>query len=151
MSLAAMQAVDGFCEDISVILYDYECPARRLIQRAICKYAPTLASHVEFVWVEEGPESVKKRGDFHLIISNEVMEHIPNPLYEVRWLRGMCFFGTYLHMSVFFDSSDGHDPQHLDEHHIYRNQNTWCDHVTEIGFALEFIDKNNVVKGWRAV
>ena len=135
-------------EKVTVAFYDALTPSRRLFLHGLVKYAPP--SFVDRVWFCELGQDFEDGGPYAGVISHEVLEHIEDPVGELRRLYASMLPGGVLYMSTFFNSCGGHDPSHLDEHDRFQDTALWFKTVDDCGFRLLDVDPNGCEKIWEA-
>jgi 2-polyprenyl-3-methyl-5-hydroxy-6-metoxy-1,4-benzoquinol methylase len=139
--------IAGICPNAKVHMYDYKVPTRQVLHRAILE-DPYTANIVEPKWIGEY-EFWKADPRYNLVITNEVLEHLIDPELELQHLCESMVPGGILYLSTFFNSCDGHDPQHLDEHAGFQDTVAWFKVVDKCGFDLLECDSNGCEKIFR--
>lgn len=134
----------------NVTVYDYDTPHKQAFLKALGKYGKDRGYVVEAIrFYDAAKYRVDECGQFDLIISQDVLEHVENPVDEVTRLHRALREGGLLLMGTFFNSCNGHDPQHLCEHDRFQDTSLWFSTVESIGLTPIFQDKNGVNKVWR--
>lgn len=134
----------GFSSD----LYDYSTPSRELLRFACRAYQPELNKNVRFLFIGDDTYVGNK---YHLVVSMDVLEHIPNPAAELRRIRASMATDGVLLLGTFFNSCHGHDPSHLVINEHYQDTELWFSEVRNAGFELFAADPRGVPKVFTAV
>jgi len=134
-----------------VVTYDYDIPFRRLFLDALWQLHPELWVTSHFIRPNSLRDYVDKLDHpiYHLVVSNEVLEHVLDPAAEVALLIRMLKPGGFLMMSTFFNSCEGKDPQHLEAHVPYQDSELWFRTVEAFGVERYAQDPRGVYKVWR--
>ena len=136
-----------------VVLYDLKIPPREALSYALKTYARKKLN-CKWVWAPRSlqlPKSIKKDGPFDLVFSEEVMEHLPDPVAELHALADVMKPGGLLHLSTFFNNIEGSNPQHLAQHHCYQDCELWFRQVEAAGFRRYINDPRGVLKVFQRV
>ena len=141
--------VGALYPDSKVVMCDLWCPSRSVIEIAV-KYNDAL-SNIHFAWAYPKRPSLfdlfLERGKgYDLIYSNEVLEHLVDPVYELRRFAACTLPGALLVLSTFFNSCNGFDPSHLDEHAQYQDVDKWFAIVKSTGWEPYANDPRGCLK-----
>jgi len=136
-------------EGFRVIFHDYCTPNRRVIQLGLRSYLPEFADRASFLWV--GKSFVSSEGPYHFAVSTDVLEHVPDPVAELSRIAQSMVPGGILMLGTFFNSCNGHDPSHLDEHARFQDTALWFSEVEKCGFRLYAKDANGCEKVFERV
>lgn len=132
-----------------VAMYDYDTPMRRVVMHGVRKYATDeLNERLVFVPVapsEPAPSFVGFK-PYNFAISMDVLEHIVTPVAELQHIRNSMRHGGILLLGTFFNSCNGHDPSHLDEHEAFQDTRLWFQIVEGVGFKLVGCDPRGCEK-----
>ena len=90
-------------------------------------------------------------GTVHAIHSCEVLEHVVAPEKVAAGFAQMLRPGGLLMLSTFFNSMDGHDPQHLRENEKYQDEGLWFGVLEGLGLRPYWRDPRGVLKIWEKV
>lgn len=131
----------------SVIMYDIYSPTRQVIKNAINKYLQ--GYNVKIIWANE--VDIIDCGIFDVVNSQEVLEHIYDPVNEVIKISNIIVKGGLFHMSTFFDSNNGRDPAHLDENKKFQNSELWFQEVEKCGFKRYGYDPRGHLKIFKRI
>lgn len=123
--------------------YDVDNPFRVFIKAMLAKYAPEVSQRVCHTSPKYRPTPPDS---YHLINSREVMEHLVDPLKELDFLSCIAARGCIMHISTFFNSCDGQDPQHLERHNKYQDSELWFDEIRSRGWVDHADDPRGCLK-----
>lgn len=124
--------------------YDVPNRFRTFILAMLRKYAPELSSRVFRVYPSS--TALLPYEKYNLINSCEVMEHLLDPLKELDFLTRVAANNCIMHMSTFFNSCDGQDPQHLERHNKYQDSELWFDELRKRGWIDYATDPRGCLK-----
>jgi len=96
-------------------------------------------------------ENWLKDNKFHYIINSEVMEHLWNPVEEMRELLAHLYPGGWMYLSTFFNDLGGEDPTHLSHNNKFQDSELWYKELEKIGLYRKIRDENGVWKGFRKI
>jgi len=137
----------------TVKLYDFKLPSRvvcdTVLDRLLMDMEHRLGVLVSWLWADSGPTAYMFSWKYNLVFSQEVLEHLEDPIGELQRLHTYMEPGGILYLSMFFNSCGGHDPQHLDEHEKYQDTELLFSTIDSIGFDLVGKDPNGCEKVWR--
>ncbi len=143
--------------DSFMVCYDHGIPARKLLAKAIDKYLPySVNSRFLFCPVgEDDPfdlsDADQRARKYHYVYTADVLEHLVDPLGEIKKIHDAMVSNGVMYMGTFFDSCQGHDPQHLDEHKAYQDCEHWFTLVEEVGFNRAIADQPSAWKTFTKV
>lgn len=146
MSLAA-----SYLGITKVSVRDYDIPARRLLQHGMASYSKNMYRPYWDLFLDPEEPFVVRDGGYNLVISMDVLEHVADPVLELDRIYKAMAPGGILLLGTFFNSCDGKDPQHLDEHAKYQDTQLWASVVSEIGFRVVGRDPRGVEKVYEKV
>ena len=140
----------------TVVVYDYPNPVLRVLKRLMSSPAYLYSEYrnrIRFHLIPDGQSDAWDTlgGKFHLVRSTEVLEHVTDPIYELTRLRSCMVDGGLMYSSTFFNSCEGQDPSHLDEHKHFQDTELLYKTYEDCGFRLIQRDENGVPKLWEAV
>lgn len=132
-----------------VVMHDWPIPSFNLMA-----YLGSLNFHGHFN--STSPRGTRDIGgaaayEYDAIITMDVLEHVINPIDQLGQLAAQLRKGGRLLMGTFFDSCQGKDPQHLEEHKRYQDTSVWFGEVEALGLRLCFKDANGVEKVWEKI
>lgn len=147
---AGNTTVGILARNLNITAYDYYTPHKKMLTLSIGKYGPLFDLAPEkYRFIDAAVCKVDECGKFDLVISQDVMEHLIDPLDEVKRVHSVLNDDGLLLMGTFFNSCNGNDPQHLTEHDKYQDWEMWFREVEEVGFVKCCTDGNGVNKVWR--
>jgi 2-polyprenyl-3-methyl-5-hydroxy-6-metoxy-1,4-benzoquinol methylase len=135
--------------DASYTLVDFYSPAHQYFADMVQKYVR--GTTFDFRWIYPGCQADFDDYEYDYIISNEVLEHTFDPVGEVARFANCLRPGRFLHLSTFFNSMNGHDPQHLTENDKYQDVELWFSEVRALGFRDYKKDPRGVLKTFERV
>jgi len=94
-------------------------------------------SNAHFNYVKPSKDSIISSiasETFDLIISEDVLEHIADPVREINKLGEIAKPEALLSLSTFFNSCEGKDPSHLEEHALFQELSLWFAKVRYAGW-----------------
>ena len=107
--------------ECTVYSYDYSLAVRRLIAYAIDEH-----SDVQMIFKLFGKQLrhnhhfwIREKIQFDFITSTDVLEHVENPVEELTAIADSLRTGGLMHLRPYFNSDQGRDPAHLQEHEHY--------------------------------
>lgn len=135
---------------LAVTMYDHDIPARHVIMKALGQYGATYHGlrPERLRFVHAGLHKVDECGEFDMIISQDVLEHLLDPEDEVRRFAAILRKGGKLLCAPFFNSCSGNDPQHLFENDKYQDDKLFHGMIENVGFIPCKSDVNGVLKVW---
>lgn len=119
-----------------VFLYDYWTPPREVLRRAILRYVDNWYIRVSLI--ERGfNHRFYEHMQLDYVSSKDVLEHVLDPLAEVRALARALRPGGIAHLCTYFNSDHGRDPSHLQRHECFVAQpEAWLRGVQDCGLEL---------------
>ena len=137
---------------VSVTAYDYDIPWRNVVAAAFKRF-----THLQFEMryvrddiKHESLETIAADAEhYHVIVTNEVLEHCFNPVETLRALVRKLKPGGVLYCSTFFNSCNGHDPSHLLSGEVYQDCDMWFDAMTSMGLHKLHYDPRGICKVWK--
>ena len=129
-----------------VILYDFDTPTRRVLQRAVERMP--VFDNVRFVYPNstDGANTLQilDSRKFHYVTSTDVMEHIPEPLGELKRLSKLVHMKGVVRFSVYFNGDNERDPSHLKENEDVYNYSDqcWVDDCKTVG-GLDLVEETS--------
>ena len=121
---------------VSVTAYDYDIPWRRVVAEAFHRYT-SLRFELRYVQNDITHETTEAAASdaeyYHVIVTDEVLEHCINPKETLRALVRKLKPGGALYCSTFFNSCNGHDPSHLLADEVYQDCDLWFSEIASFG------------------
>jgi len=134
-----------------VAFVDYKLPSLEMLLDMARRNYDSHADETHFLGLFEPSDAPAYAGRYHVVVSQDVLEHCLDPIAELRALHGALHDDGLLVLGTFFNSCNGQDPQHLEEHAHYQDTSLWFAELERVGFKLAQKDANGVERIWRKI